>query len=326
MAELKGVFVMGATWELANFFGRGEPREEIEKLRDDPTTSPIFFAQNYLSHWVGASDGALVNISKVMSLRTLTEAEVVGDEKYEYIIAMDVARSESKANNQSSIVVLKIIRAKNGRIIRIHLVLIKNLEAGLNFQGQAVELKRVKKAFNAKMVIVDGNGLGSGLVDECLKETIDPNSGESLGCWNTINTENQPELDDAEKCLFDLKAQGVNSDIITAFIDAVESGRLQLLEKRMEKFSIVNDKDATKEKLEKEWFPFKQTDILIEEIANLKREQLPSGKQTVKRVTKRVDKDRYSALAYALWYVKAFEDGIITSNEDNDVTDFLLIN
>ena len=58
--------------------------------------------------------------------------------------------------------------------------------------------------------------MGIGLIDELLKEQYDPETGESLGCWNTINTENTPEDKiNADPCLFDLKAQGIQSKIVS---------------------------------------------------------------------------------------------------------------
>jgi ribonucleoside-diphosphate reductase alpha chain len=321
MAELKGKMVIGADWKLACEFGRGQPRNEILAMKDDPNTSPTAFSMNYESRWVGASDGALVNINKVMDLRTLAKAEIEGDGKSEYIIGMDVARSDSNQNNQSSIAVVKVKRNKDGKIIRASLVNLINLKNGLNFTAQAAVLKRTKIRYGAKLVCVDSNGLGVGLLDECLKDTIDPLTGESLGCWDTVNTDAQPETDDAEECLFDLKSQGINSDIIVNFIDYVESKKLQLLEKKIDNNTMA----YTEDQIESEVNPFVQTNSLIEEIANLKLKQLSGGKYTVERLTKRVDKDRYSSLAYALWMVKTQLDDSINVTE-NSATDYLLIN
>ena len=52
----------------------------------------LFLWTKLSSHWQRASDGALVNISKVMELRTLTQAELKSDGKSEYIISVDVAK------------------------------------------------------------------------------------------------------------------------------------------------------------------------------------------------------------------------------------------
>jgi len=306
MIELKGKMVLGSDWQLAVHYGRGETKSQILAKRDDPTTSAISFAQNYESKWVGATDNALININKVMDLRVLTKPELKGDGKSDYIVSMDVARSANEANNASSIAILKIKRNKKGQVLQIHLVNLINLETGLTFNAQTIELKKIKILYGAKMVVVDGNTMGSGIIDECLKESFDPNTGESLGCWNTINTEQEPELEDAEEILFDLHSQGINSDIIITFIDVIESRKLQLLEKKQDNNYEINDKDYYKNVM----LPHIQTDLFLEEISNLKLKQLGSGKFTVEQVTKRINKDRYSAVAYGCYFIKMYEDNI----------------
>jgi hypothetical protein len=188
-----------------------------------------------------------------------------------------------------------------------------NLPNGLNFTGQAIEVKRIRKAFNAKAVVVDINGIGAGLCDELLKETFDPKTGESLGCWDTMNTEHQPEIIGSEKIVYALTAQGINNDIIVNFIDMIESGKLQLLIKNNDNSYDVNDTDYFKNRI----LPHIQTDLLLEEIANLKLKQTQNGKYTVEQVSKRVDKDRYSSLSMGLWYIKEFEARIAENNYDD---------
>ncbi|QAV21662.1 hypothetical protein PC41400_08020 [Paenibacillus chitinolyticus] len=239
----------------------------------------------------------------MLDLRTLSQPEFEGDGKSSYILGVDVARSQSKNNNQSSVAVLKIKRNKEEKITRISLVNLINLPIGMNFTGQAIEVKRLQNLYNAKTVVVDVNGVGTGLCDELLKDTVDPNTGESLGCWDTINTDHEPEIQRSDKVIYALTAQGINHDIIVSFIDMVESGKLQLLVKNVDNSYDINDTDSTKKSL-----PHIQTDLLIEEIANLKLRQTQSARYTVEQLTKRVDKDRYSALAMGLWYIKNFED------------------
>jgi len=143
-----------------------------------------------------------------------------------------------------------------------------------------------------------------GLCDELMKDTIDPNTGESLGCWDTMNTDMRPEVDNSPRILYDLKVQGVNSETIVAFIDMVESGKLRILEKRAHTDYSLTDRDN----FETNVAPFIQTDFLLEEVANLQLEHLASNKLSLKRVVKKYNKDRYSSLSYGLWYIKNFED------------------
>jgi ribonucleoside-diphosphate reductase alpha chain len=319
MAELKGKIVLGSDWQLACTYGRGETKSQI--LEKKSKLSPTFFALNYESKWVGAADNALVDINKVMKLRVLPKPDLKPDKNYTYIISMDVARSSSDANNQSSISVLKFKKGKKGNVINIKLANLYNLPNGLNFSAQTVELKRVANFYNAKIVVVDTNGIGSAIKDEALKSTFDPITGEELGCWDTINTDDEPEEKGSPKILFALTAQGINSDIIVSFIDAIESEKLQLLDKKSN-----NDYDATdKDNYTSMILPHIQTDFLLEEIANLKLKSTQNGKYTVEQVTKRVNKDRYSSVAMGVWYIKEYEDKFIRDNSNVDPSKLFLV-
>lgn len=314
MINLKGIMVLGSGWELACWYGRGLSKSAI--LQKKKEVSTVFFAQNYESKWVGVADSALVDINKLLACRTLsTPTGRIQNFDEEYYIGVDVARSENTANNQSSASVVRVKRNSIGRVVALELVNTIGISNTKNFTGQAIEIKRLKRAYNARMVTVDGNGLGSGLVDELLKEQYDPETGESLGCWNTINTDNEPEDKlNADPCLFDLKAQGIQTKIISDFIDAVDSGKLKMLIKR-------KDSDFTtkeKEDMVNNVLPFIQTDFLFEEIANLKLKILANGNLTVEKSVKKMNKDRWSALAYVIYYIMEFENNV-TINDKSDI-------
>lgn len=302
MCELKGQIVLGSNWMLPCWYGRGSNKSQI--LRKKSTSSPIAFAQNYEQEWVGSADGALVDINKLMNCRTLTTPMVNYNKMdEEFYLGVDVARSQKASNNQSSIAIGRVIRNKeSNRIISIEVPNIMTVSNAMNFSAQACLVKKVKKDFLAKAVIVDGNGLGAGLIDELLKESYDPVTGQYLGCWNTMNTDNQPETKDAEKCLFDMKAQHFQSKVVADFIDAVESGKLKLLEKRQDADFTVKDK----QNMELNVLPYVQTDLLFEEIANLKLKHMNNGALSVEKVVKKVDKDRFSALSYLIFYITEY--------------------
>lgn len=311
MVNLSGEMVLGSSWFLACWYGRGSSKSQILKKKKE--MSLIAFAQNYESKWVGCADSALVNINKLMNCRSLTstQKEAKGDE--EFYLGVDVARSQNTNNNQSSVVVAKVKRNKDKtKIISVDIVNIINIPNIMNFTAQACIIKKIKKRYNAQAVIMDGNGLGAGLIDECLKESFDPITNESLGCWDTINDDNIPELpDEAEKILYNLKAQSVQSKVVTNFIDMVDSEKLRLLcNKQLNDFTIAEQDD-----FDNEVAPFVQTDCLFEEVANLKLKQLPSGGVTIEKVVKKLDKDRVSALIYVLWYINEFCKDMYTQAE-----------
>ncbi|PIH59687.1 hypothetical protein [Paenibacillus sp. LK1] len=297
MVELKGKIVLGSDWKLAVNYGRGEPRSTI--LNKKESSNPTFFAQNYESKWVGSGTGALVDIRKLLELRTLSTAELASDGKHEYILSVDVARSIQNNNNETSISVLKLIRNSNGKLKKIPLVNLINFKNGLNFKEQGIQVKRLRKKYNASVVVIDGNGLGTGLIDELMREVIDPETNETLECWDTINDNREPEISGSPKYIYNFMGQTSNSNGIVTFMDMVESKKLELLEKDTK--NKLDDADyAAKE------YPFIQTDRLIEEVSNLKFKEVQNNKLSVEQVVRKINKDRYSSLMMGLWYIDTF--------------------
>ena len=302
MEQLEGQIVLGSNWQLPCWYGRGSSKSQI--LQKKKKSSVVAFAQNYEQEWVGCSDGALVNINRLMNCRCLTVANNASlNDSEEYYIGVDVARSQKTSNNQSSAVVGREMRnSDKSRIISIDIVNIIKIPNILNFTAQAIRVKQIQKRYKAKMVIVDGNGLGSGLVDELLKESIDPITGENLGCWDTVNDDNTPEIPYSPKIVYNLKAQSCQNEVVTTFIDMVDSGKLKLLEKRIDSDFDDEEWDEFDDKVR----PFAETDAFIEEAANLKLKHLSNGGVTIEKVVKKIDKDRVSAMIYMLWYVNKF--------------------
>ena len=310
MINLKGEMCLGASWELPNFYGRGSTKADILKKQDE--NNAVSFDMNYRAVWTGTSDGALVSMARLLSCRTLTEPELSGNRDEEYVFAVDVARSDNDNNNQTSIAILKIKRKKNGRIKEVQLPNLVTITGTLNFSAQAIEIKRLAKLYNPIAIVVDDNGLGKGTVDELLKEQIDPLTGESLGCYDTINDERVPEVIGAPKIVFCYLAQKYDNKSISNFISYVETGKLRLLEKKE-----TTTYNAREENLRANLLPFIQTDFFMEEVSNLKLKHLNNGGLSIERVVKKMNKDRFSAVQYGLWYVSEFLDNVVEKPSDD---------
>ena len=298
MSDLKGEIVLGSDWMLGCWHGRGSSKTQI--LKKKKTMSAISFDMNYGGRWVGSSSGALVNINKLMNCRTLTEPILGSDsEEDEIYLGVDVARSQNKSNNQSSIAVGKVKRNTSGAILNVELINIIHVSNTLNFTQQACIVKKTRQRYRAKAVVVDGNVIGSGLVDELLKVNYDPKTGETYPCWDTMNTTNKPEISGAEQCLFDLKAQSDQNRIYTTFIDYVDGEKLRFLEsKNGGNFDVKNSDDVNSKVM-----PYVQAELFFQEVSNLKLVQ--KGKLlTIERVVRKFDKDRFSAVAYMLYYIE----------------------
>lgn len=316
MNDLKGTFVFGSDWFIPVHFGR-QKKSVIDKARK---SNIIRFKQNYLCDWVGVSDGALINISKLIKARVVSppEMECPKDKKgnldiCEYVIGVDVARSASESNNKTSIVVLKIIRNESGSIRQIQLHNIINPPNGLNYEEQSVIVKRIFYKYGGnldltksrvKAVIIDGNTIGQGLVEKLLEDVTDFETNKEYGAWATINTEDKSKSSNAPNILYVLKAQGINGDIIRTFINYVESNTLKLIKT----YDDIKD-DLPKDLKEADLLNYElactQVQLLIDEVANLKLKKTQTA-VTVEPVIKRLDKDRYSATVYALYYIALF--------------------
>ena len=308
MRDLKGKIVLGSDWMLGCWYGRGSSKSTILKKKMD--SSPIAFDMNYGGNWVGSATGALVNINRLMNCRTLTEPILMStSETDEFYLGVDVARSQKKSNNQSSIAVGKVIRGSDGKIEEVQLANIIHISNMLNFSTQACIVKRVMKRYCAKAAIVDGNGLGAGLIDELMKETYDPKTGETYPAWDTMNTTAEPETKNAEECLYDLKAQSDQTRIISNFIDMIDSYKLRFLENRNGGDYAIKDDDDLNSKV----MPYVQEELFFQEVGNLKLIQ--NGKNlSVEKVLNKFDKDRLSAVAYLLYYIIKKKDN---SNDEN---------
>lgn len=302
MRNLTGDIVLGSSWRLPCYYGRGSSKTQI--LKKKRNSNPIFFAQNYEQKWVGCADNALVDVNKLMATRTLEEPILEAQmETDEYYIGVDVARSENTNNNQSAIVVIKVIRNPvNKRVAELQVVNVFGVTNKMNFKNQACMIKKLKNQYHAKMVIVDGNGLGSGLVDQLLLDSYDEITGNYIGCFDTINTDNKPENPNAEKCLFDMKAQGYQTKVVSYFINAVDSGMLKMLIRKQEQ----DFTDKEREFYDRNVLPFVNTELLFMEIANLKLKVMSGNNLTVEKVVKKIDKDKFSALSYCIFYILEF--------------------
>ena len=121
----------------------------------------------------------------------------------------------------------------------------------------------------------------------------------------------------APKIVYDLTAQGINGDIIRTFMDYVETERLKLLKV----FDDIKGKSTRANSDSESERACIHTQFLIDEVSNLKLKKTQKS-ITVEQVQRKIDKDRYSALAYALYYIFLFLE---KEEEDNyDVDDELV--
>lgn len=227
---------------------------------------------------------------------------------------------EGNANAQSALVVIKLIPKGDGTYSK-HVVNIYTFE-GTHFREQALFLKQKVNDFRARILVVDANGLGQGLIDQLVLE-IDSNPP-----YEVVNDERYAKFKTANSIpmIFAIKSQSKDtnsSDIHNLFIRWVGNNQIKFLESESQAKARFKNKDDSK--LAEYLRPYIMTDFLQEEIMNLEYKQ--SGHRTeVKQVSKSIQKDRFSALEYGLFWVYLEEQKNKTLREENigDIESFFM--
>lgn len=321
MANGKSAYVMGSSYELATGFGLLS-LDYINDLKESPNFNPISFQREYGSIWSGSSENSLVDLETFRKSRVLTKAEekAVNDRNVEYVLSYDVARSEGNANAQSALVVIKIAPRGDGTFTK-HVVNIYTFE-GSHFAEQSKFLKTKVNDFRAKILIVDGNGLGQGLIDQLILEN------DTNPPYEVINDDRYKKFKTANSIpmIYSLKSQSKEtkaSDIHTLFMQWLGNNQVKFLDSESQAKSRYKGKDESKEA---EFLrPYTMTDFLQEEIMNL--EYKSSGVRVeVKQVSKSIQKDRFSALEYGLYWIYLEEQKNMQRQEENigDIDKFFM--
>lgn len=308
MIDGKSAFCIGNSYELPVMFERLD-RDFIEEKRESPTYSILDFMREYESIYTGSGTDSLVSDDKVKKSRTVSVAEFehCGDKNCEYILSYDVSRSVGQENAKSALVVIKITPQKNKFLKEVVNVFSSE---GQHDLWQAKFLKEKVEQYKARMLIIDANGIGSGVVDNLVLDLDDGYPpykvvNDKKGLWKPY------ELADGIPIVYALKSQNTETkdgDMINHLMKTFNKLDVHLLvnphdgiknmeKKRKRKFSD----DEPEEQVIAER-PYLETDVLCGELLNLRYK--PRGSDpTVERVSTRIQKDRYSALLYGIYWI-----------------------
>ena len=196
---------------------------------------------------------------------------------------------------------------------------------GANYiTDQAPRLKELIELYQPREIVIDGNGPGIGLLDAMVLPSFDAKTGKQYPSYYVFNNEyhlppdkknpTEEPMPELNAIIYDIKAGSSNDDAINSnFFSQMNNGSVSLLaHERIVKDKLMQTKKGRKMTLyDRRLFllPYEMTSRLIDEINNLKLK--PTGVQNqfkVDRITKSVEKDRVSALAYGLYRIKYYED------------------
>lgn len=290
----------------------------INKLKMSPSYNQESFAREYLSLWSGAVDDSYFSYDKLQKYRKIknpeTHAIFRGSSQQFYLLSVDVGRF----SDQTVCCVFRVnVNSSTGKYVStlVNLYVLGREVKTKTFYQQAIDVKKIIKAFNPKEVVIDTNGLGVGLADEMIRSQTD-DKGEIYPAYAFFNDDNYLKIQpkDAVKILYGIKANGnSNSEIHSNAYTRLTNGCVRFLIKEQEaKSSLLSTKVGQKMSVEQRvqrLMPHEMTTKLFEEMANLRLKKTGDlNKITLEQINTRFPKDKYSAFAYGQWRIKELEE------------------
>lgn len=150
------------------------------------TYSKLDFDMEYNATFPDLSDDNWISPTDLMACSNLMIMDLHFDDKYKYIMGLDVARTAG--NDNTAIVILKLVPDKGRKVLEKHLVYQKILN-GKTFNEQATDIRKILNKFPCDEIHMDTTGLGLGLADELAKPSIDITTGEIEPALCDVNNE-----------------------------------------------------------------------------------------------------------------------------------------
>lgn len=331
VARPKDAMILGGSWRVPVMEGLLS-KNFVRDLREDGTFNEDSFEREYESHWSGDVESAFFNSERFDRNRRINLPEWKYSNKTSkdgyYVMGVDVGRFGCS----TEAVIIKVTPS-SGDIPRKRIVNIYSFEEE-HFGMQALKLKRLFQQYHCKVAVIDGNGLGAGLVDMLTMDTVDPDTGETLYNWGVMNDDdnhyrNMKTENTVYEAMYVMKANvALNSEMYSYTQSEINAGRvLFLIDETTAKNKLMSQAQGKKMSQSQRadyLMPFVQTSILKEQMANLITDN-EGANIILKQNSKKIKKDKFSALIYGLYYCKLQEDRSKKTKRRN-IQDFMFYN
>lgn len=274
------------------------------------------FNMEYGSYFLGAETGSIFPYELTERCRVLKDVEIAmpSRSKADYIIGVDLATSDAAGADNAVMVVIKLIESEDGGYIK-KVVQIRSFH-GKRLDALAVEVRKLLVKFpNTSKVVFDHRGLGDAFPQFLSQPWTDPETQK----------EYPPLVLDTERSIIHnalpilrpvIATQAINQQLVSATTIALEQEKVQLpIQSRLIIGNkIISDDDdseqsgSTKKLTMQERAIFVEADALQIEMGNIVGKETASGSIVYDTAKTTQHKDRYSALAMALWYIADIED------------------
>ena len=232
------------------------------------------------------------------------------------LLCMDIALVESKANDNTAFWIMRLIPDSGG-----YKRILSYAESchGQNSLIQAKRLKQLFYEFDCDYAVVDGQGVGQGVLDICTTETYDEGRDVTYPAWTAMNYDevksNRVISPNAVPVVYSVSTSVKDkSRMLVHSRDIIDTNKISFLVDSQDAMDYLNktyqfykieDQDLRRRILN----PYVQTTAFINEAVNLER-VVVSGYISAKEKSGR-RKDRVMSLVYGLDYAKSLEDALV---------------
>ena len=316
--EPDAAMIMGGTYETPVVSGLLD-EDFVDQLKLQGTYNDDSFDREYRSIWSGSVDKAFYSAEKFDKHRVLLQPEYEysgrSSKSAYYVIGVDVGR----IGCTTEATVIKSTPQPQGSDLKT-LVNIYTYDAE-DFEAQAIKLKKLYYKYKARILSIDANGLGVGLIDFMTKAQVDPETGDNLPPFGveggtaeeTMNLYKKVKGAGVEEnAMYLIKANApINTEAYSYVQTQMGSGRVKfLIDEQAAKIKLMSTKvgqNYTPDKRNEYLQPFVQTTILREQMLNLTEEH-EGFNIILKQSNSRIKKDKFSSLVYGMYYIKKQED------------------
>ena len=306
--------ILGGTWRTPVAMGL-QSKTFIKDQKEEGTYNEASFEREYESIWSGSTEDAFFNAEIFDRNRILKQPEYeasgrASKQSY-YVLAVDVGRKGC----DSVVCVFKVTPQPQGVALK-SLVNIYTL-TDEHFEDQAIKLKKLFYKYKARRIVIDGNGLGIGLIDYMIKPQIDGDTNDDLPDFGVFNDDDgyykKYRTDVCEHdAIYIIKANApINTEAHANAQTQLSSGKVKfLIDEKIAKNKLLGTKvgqNMSPEERADYLKPFTLTSILKEEMLNL-REENEGVNIILKQANKGIRKDKFSAFEYGLYYIKQVEE------------------
>ena len=310
--------IMGGTYETPVKEGLLD-EDFVDQLKLQGTYNDDSFDREYRSIWSGDVENAFYSAEKFDKHRVLLQPEYEysgrSSKSAYYVLGVDVGR----IGCTTEVCVFKSTPQPQGSDLKT-LVNIYTYEAE-DFEVQAINLKKLYYKYKARIISIDANGLGVGLIDFMTKAQVDPETGDDLPPFGVEGgtAEDTMELYKKvkgagveEDALYLIKANApINTEAYSYAQTQMASGKVKfLIDEAAAKSKLLQTKvgqNMNSDKRNEYLQPFVLTSVLREQMLNLVEEN-EGVNILLKQSNKSIKKDKFSAFVYGLYYIKKEED------------------